>query len=890
MADLDLVDVIKNVPLFSALSREDVAKVLGKLEETFYSAGTKIFSQGEKGDAFYLIQSGAVQIVLQSPGRNQEVLAALGPKEWFGEMALLSGEPRSATTLAVQDTVAWRLSREAWDELIEKHPSWLLHFCATLSKRLSRIDQQYSHGRDAFTALADEFYNLLAPADQEALRYFSLLKTLDPQVIAFFLKPEKTDEFLATLERSKLPLVRSDSGDLSLHGLFKEFLTEKLLAIEGKEGKQQFLAQLATFYEFMRKWDDALLHRLEAKDWSGASRILMAHQDELIESAPLLVKDALYKIPAEVFLADVSLVQLKSETLMRFGEIKDAIRTYKENFAQQNSDLLGSAEIARFRSLAESWIQKGNYVQAIDCLRQAFNLVEREAAKTKHYPDDDYWNQSRRNEISPPPENLPSEERTSANALLNLSSFYQKSSLSRWIGGIVGLCLCGYLWFGNPDLGLDRAATRQLGLLSITFIYWIFWVLPDYGVALMFALAMILTGLGKPEVVLGGFASTTWFMTLGVLGLGTAITSSGLFYRLSLQLVRFFPLNYSWQIVALGFMGIIVMALIPQQSARTAIISQMLVNLSESLGYKTPSKASTGLFVASFLGLGQLGFLFLTGSTTSLIAWGLLPSEARAQFTWGYWFLAAFPPTLVVIAIILLVSILLYRPESEARVSERMVQNQIEVLGRLSQHEWITLGVLCFTVAGWLTVSYHKIDGAWIALLALCVLINTDALGWGMLKKGIDWEMLVYMGATLSIPTLVTQARIDHWLVHLVSPIILPYVGHPVLTFMIIILMTYLVKLLFTSFLTVVTLTVALLPLSGDLGIHPWVMIMIILVASEVWFFPFQVDWHTLAFSSTEGKGFSYQYMYRIGPFYPLAYIAALLAAIPYWRFLGLIH
>ena len=165
-----------------------------------------------------------------------------------------------------------------------------------------------------------------------------------------------------------------------------------------------------------------------------------------------------------------------------------------------------------------------------------------------------------------------------------------------------------------------------------------------------------------------------------------------LFYRLSLQLVRFFPLNYYWQIVALGLMGIVVMALIPQQSARTAIISQMLVNLSESLGYKNPSKASTGLFVASFLGLGQLGFLFLTGSTTSLIAWGLLPADVREQFTWGYWFLAALPPTLVVVIIVLASTMFLYRPESKAQVSYKMVQNQLDVLGSLitkrMDHAW----------------------------------------------------------------------------------------------------------------------------------------------------------------------------------------------------------
>jgi hypothetical protein len=219
-----------------------------------------------------------------------------------------------------------------------------------------------------------------------------------------------------------------------------------------------------------------------------------------------------------------------------------------------------------------------------------------------------------------------------------------------------------------------------------------------------------------------------------------------------------------------------------------------------------------------------------------------------------------------------------------------MVQTQLEILGPLSKYEWITLAVLCLTVVGWLTVSYHKIDGAWIALLAICILINTGVLGWGMLKKGVDWEMLIYMGVTLSIPTLLTQAKIDHWLVGLFSPLILPFTGTPALAFIIIAVITYLVKLVFTSFLTVVTLSIALLPLAGDLQINPWILVMIILIASEVWFFPFQIDWHTLAFSTTDGKGFSYRVMSRIAPFYAVGYILALLAAIPYWRFLGLIR
>jgi anion transporter len=461
--------------------------------------------------------------------------------------------------------------------------------------------------------------------------------------------------------------------------------------------------------------------------------------------------------------------------------------------------------------------------------------------------------------------------------------------LSKWFGAILGLALWAYLWFGNPEIGLDESGTKLLGLLSLTLIYWMFWVLPDYGVAFIFALGLILSGLASRETVLGGFASTTWFMTLGVLGLGAAITGSGLFYRLSLHLVRFFPLSFYWQVVGMGLMGVIVMALIPQQTARTVVISQMLVNLSESLGYKTPSRASTGLFAASFLGLGQLGFLFLTGSTTSLIAWGLLPADVRSQFTWGYWFLAALFPTLVVLAIILAAISIVYRPESEAKISYKMVQTQLDILGPLSAKEWISLGVLCLTVIGWLTVSTHGIDGAWIALLAFCILVNTGVLGWQNFKKAIDWELLLYMGVTLSIPLLLTQARIDQWLVELISPVIEPFMNHPAWFFIIIALLTYALKLFFTSFLTVVTLSVALVPLSVDVGMSPWIIAMIVLMASEVWFFPFQVDWHTMAYSTTERKGFSYPLMCRLNPVYALAYIVAMIAAIPFWRYLGLI-
>ena len=71
-------DIIRSISIFSALSREDIAKVLGKLEEITFSAGTTIVKQGDQGDAFYLIQSGTVQVVVDSGAGNSEIIAVLG--------------------------------------------------------------------------------------------------------------------------------------------------------------------------------------------------------------------------------------------------------------------------------------------------------------------------------------------------------------------------------------------------------------------------------------------------------------------------------------------------------------------------------------------------------------------------------------------------------------------------------------------------------------------------------------------------------------------------------------------------------------------------------------------------------------------------------------------
>ena len=114
-----LRDRIREIPVFSGLTREDLGKIVDKMEECFFRAGTIVFSQGDRGDAFYFIESGAVQVVVKGTTGRPETVALLGPQEWFGEMGLLTGELRSATVTTVEETVLWKLSRGAWHDVVK---------------------------------------------------------------------------------------------------------------------------------------------------------------------------------------------------------------------------------------------------------------------------------------------------------------------------------------------------------------------------------------------------------------------------------------------------------------------------------------------------------------------------------------------------------------------------------------------------------------------------------------------------------------------------------------------------------------------------------------------------------------------------------------------------
>lgn len=107
---------------FSAFSRQALTELLGSTSVRSYGAGDAIVREGEYGDSLYLIVEGNVVVEGTDPRGKKVTLATLGPGDFFGEVAVLTGKPRTATVVAQGPVTVIEISKEVLAEICQRYP------------------------------------------------------------------------------------------------------------------------------------------------------------------------------------------------------------------------------------------------------------------------------------------------------------------------------------------------------------------------------------------------------------------------------------------------------------------------------------------------------------------------------------------------------------------------------------------------------------------------------------------------------------------------------------------------------------------------------------------------------------------------------------------------
>ncbi len=164
--DEDAVAVLRRVALFEPLTDAELAELAARATRHHFAPGEAVIRQGDTGDVLHVVAEGFLEALVD--GR---VVGHVTPGDLIGEMAMLTGEPRSATVRALTDSIAWEVGRDALAPLLEARPALTEAISTITAERRRRLQQSLGDGAVAAPAAAQ------AQSIRSAMaRVFGLLK------------------------------------------------------------------------------------------------------------------------------------------------------------------------------------------------------------------------------------------------------------------------------------------------------------------------------------------------------------------------------------------------------------------------------------------------------------------------------------------------------------------------------------------------------------------------------------------------------------------------------------------------------------------------------------------------------------------------------------------
>lgn len=138
---LTYADFLKNVPLFSELDSDELRQLAGVVREQHYKKHETIVRIDDPGSSLYILKTGLVKITIEDQHGYEMILRILYPTDFFGEMSLIDGMPRSANVTTQDVSEVLTITREHFLGIMEHFPKILLKVATVLSKRLRKANE-----------------------------------------------------------------------------------------------------------------------------------------------------------------------------------------------------------------------------------------------------------------------------------------------------------------------------------------------------------------------------------------------------------------------------------------------------------------------------------------------------------------------------------------------------------------------------------------------------------------------------------------------------------------------------------------------------------------------------------------------------------------------------
>jgi CRP/FNR family transcriptional regulator, cyclic AMP receptor protein len=133
--------LLASVPFFEGLDEAERSMLAAQLEEVEFPIGELVFKRGDPGGSIFIVAAGEVEIFVEDTVGQRIVFETAKAGDFFGELSLLDGDPRSASAQAIAATKALRVDRDDLQLLFTRHPTAALHVLGVIGRRLREADK-----------------------------------------------------------------------------------------------------------------------------------------------------------------------------------------------------------------------------------------------------------------------------------------------------------------------------------------------------------------------------------------------------------------------------------------------------------------------------------------------------------------------------------------------------------------------------------------------------------------------------------------------------------------------------------------------------------------------------------------------------------------------------
>lgn len=452
-----------------------------------------------------------------------------------------------------------------------------------------------------------------------------------------------------------------------------------------------------------------------------------------------------------------------------------------------------------------------------------------------------------------------------------------------------------------PIEGLSCQARCALGILVWAIVWWIIRVLPELVVAFIMAVLFMTVASVPVETVLSPFAGSTWWLLLAAFGIGLGMSKSGLVRRMALALLAKFPPTFAAQSAALMAAGTVIGPFFPSMSAKLAVLVPLACGMSDSMGYERRGRQASGLFLATFVGVRNLGPAIISASVIGYAILGLMPEGVQANLSMASWFLAALPWFLIVTVANFAAIMVLFGPrrartpeeckaqDAAAAKTARMIAQRRAELGHLSKAEKRMLAIVLATVVLWATEPVHGISSEAVGLGAVALSLVAGVFDLKTFRTSMNWESLLFIGIAMGLASVFSYTGIDEWTISLVGPAIKALSFNPYAFVLGIGVATILLRFVIVSEMAYVNIFLAfMVPMAVAMGINPWIAGFAVYATVNPWFALYQNPIYLAAYYAVPDGMVRHAEMAKYCVLYLAICLAALAVSVPYWQMMGI--